>query len=139
MHDGTRTDMSQITAADEVRSFDEYAAIKAALGIYLDAAKLGDGALSRSAFYDHAYVVGSIAGEAFEMDADTFGGAVTDGGASENIQHHIAWINISGPAAAARVEILDWSGMRYTDFFVLYKKDGAWKISSKVFDSHAKN
>ncbi len=139
MPDGIQTDLTQITAADEAHSFAEYAAIKAAIKIYLDAAKLGDGALSRSAFYDHAYVVGSIAGETFEMDADTFGGAVTEGGASENIQHHIAWINISGPAAAARVEILDWSGMRYTDFFVLYEKDGTWKISSKVFDSHAKN
>jgi len=137
--DETQNDHTQITAADEANSFAEYAAVKAVLEIYLDAARLGDGALSRTAFYDHAHVVGSIAGQTYEMDADTFAGAVTEGGAATNIQHHIAWINISGPAAAARIEIQDWSGMRYTDFFVLYKKDGTWKISSKVFDSHTKN
>ena len=139
MPDGTHTNLSAVTAADEVNSFNEYKAIEAAIKLYTDAAVTGDGALSRRAFYDHAYVVGSIEGTTFEMDADTFAGAVTEGGPAANVEHRIAWINISGPAAAARVEFLDWNGMRYTDFFVLYKKDGTWKISSKVFDSHAKN
>lgn len=139
MPDRAQTNLSQVTASDEVHSFGEYKAIEAAIKIYTDAAETGDGTLSRKAFYDHAYVVGSIDGTTFEMDADTFAGAVTEGGPATNIQHRIVWINISGPAAAARVEILDWNGMRYTDFFVLYKQDGTWKISSKVFDSHAKN
>ena len=139
MPDGNSTDLSQLTAADELYSFEEYKAVEAAIKIYTDSAETGDGALSRTAFYDHAYVVGSIDGTNFEMDADTFAGAVTEGGPAANVQHRIVWINISGPAAAARVEFLDWNGMRYTDFFVLFKKDGTWKISSKVFDSHAKN
>lgn len=139
MPDGISANLTQITAADEVSSFEEYKAIEAAIKVYTDAAKTGDGALSRTTFYDHAYVVGAIEGTNFEMDADTFAGAVTEGGPAANVQHHVAWINISGPAAAARVEFLDWNGMRYTDFFVLYKKDGIWKISSKVFDSHSKN
>ena len=139
MPDGTQTNVTQVSAADEVHSFNEYKAIEAAIKIYTDSAETGDGVLSRKAFYDHAYIVGSIEGTTFEMDADTFAGAVTDGGAAANIEHRIVWINVSGPAAAARVEFLDWNGMRYTDFFVLYKKDGTWKISSKVFDSHAKN
>lgn len=139
MPDGTQNTLTTLTAADEVKSFAEYDAIKAALQIYIDSAKSGDGALSRSAFMDHAHIVGSIGGTYYDMDADTFGGAVTDTGPAPDVKSHIAWINVSGPAAAARVEFLNWAGMRYTDFFVLYKKDDVWKISSKVYDSHAKN
>ncbi|MEO9824643.1 MAG: nuclear transport factor 2 family protein [Paracoccaceae bacterium] len=133
------TNLTQITAADEAQSFAEYKAIEAALKPYIDAAKTGDGALSRSAFLDHAHVVGSVEGVFYDMDADTFASAVAEGGPAPDVQRHIAWINVSGPAAAARVEFLNWGGMRYTDFFVLYKRDGVWKISSKVYDSHAKN
>ena len=133
------TTLTQINEADESHSFAEYKAIEAALKPYIDAAKSGDGALSRSAFLDHAHIVGSIEGTYYDMNADTFGGAVSEGGPAPDVQSHIAWINVSGPAAAARVEFLNWGGMRYTDFFVLYKKDGVWKISSKVYDSHTKN
>jgi len=49
-------------------------------------------------------VVGSIEGQVYNMTADEFGGAVSEGGPSENVKSHIAWIDISGPAAAAKVE-----------------------------------
>ncbi len=123
----------------EKASFAELEKVKAALQPYIEAAKTGDGALSRSAFFDHAHIVGSIKGEFSELDADAFGEAISHGGPSPEVRHHIAWIDISGPAASARVEFIDWSGLRFTDFFVLYKHDGQWKISGKVYDSHANN
>lgn len=124
---------------DEKQSFNEIKAVTKALEPYIKSARNGDGKLSRSAFYEHAHIVGSIEGNYYNMTADEFGNAVSEGGPSENVQHHIAWIDISGPAAAAKVEFLDWSGLRFTDFFVLYKKEGEWKISGKVYDSHSKN
>jgi len=72
-------------------------------------------------------------------DVEAFGRRVDDNDPSPDIQHHIAWIDISGPSAAARVEFTGWRGFRFTDFFVLYKHDGQWKISGKVYNSHAKN
>ncbi|WP_299732307.1 nuclear transport factor 2 family protein [uncultured Tateyamaria sp.] len=123
----------------EQQSFDEYAAIEEALQPYITAARTGEGPLTRSAFYDHAHILGSIGGTVYNLDADTFAGAVAEGGPSENVRHHIAWINVSGPAAAARVEFIDWGGNRFTDFFILYKEEGAWKISGKVYDSHTNN
>ena len=84
-------------------------------------------------------MVGSIKGEFYNMDADSFKGAVADGGPSPEVQHHIAWIDISGPAAAAKVEFINWGGFRFTDFFVLYKNEGQWKISGKVYDTHSQN
>ena len=125
--------------AVEQQSFGEYTAIEKALRPYIVSARTGDGALTRTAFYDHAHIVGSIGGTVYNLDADTFADAVADGGPSENVRHHIAWINDSGPAAAARVEFIDWGGNRFTDFFILYKEQGEWKISGKVYDSHTNN
>lgn len=127
------------TQADEIQNFNEYEEVKKALQIYIDSAKTGDGKSSRTAFYDHAHIVGSIGGQLYNMTADEFGGAVSAGGASPDVKSHIAWIDISGPAAAAKVEFIDWSGLRFTDFFVLYKENGVWKLSGKVYDSHANN
>lgn len=127
------------TKKDETQSFSEYQQVEAALKPYIESAKSGDGELSRTAFYDHAYIVGSIGGQFSALSADEFASEVNSTGKSENIQHHIAWIDISGPAAAAKVEFIDWAGLRFTDFFVLYKKDGQWKISGKTYDSHSNN
>lgn len=131
--------LTKETAQDEIQNFNEYQEVVKALQPYIKSARLGDGKLSRSAFYDHAHIVGSIEGSFYNMDADTFGDVVEQGGPAESIQHYISWIDISGPAAAAKVEFLDWNGLRFTDFFVLYKKGGQWKISGKVYDSHSKN
>jgi hypothetical protein len=133
------TQVTKPTAADELHSFNEYKAVEKALQPYITSATSGDGNVIRTAFYDHAHIVGSIGGEFYNMDADVFAGVVTEGGPSPDVKHHIAWIDISGPAAAAKVEFRDWGGNRFTDFFVLYKHDGEWKISGKVYDSHANN
>lgn len=127
------------TKTDEVKNFKEYQEVVKSLQPYIESARTGDGKLSRTAFYDHAHIVGSIGGEFEKSTADEFADAVTSLGEAPNIQHHIAWIDISGPAAAAKVEFLDWKGFRFTDFFVLYKNDGEWKISGKTYDSHSQN
>ncbi|MFD2585569.1 nuclear transport factor 2 family protein [Croceitalea marina] len=135
----TVTELTKETKADEIQSFNEYKQVEKALQPYIKSAKTGDGKLSRTAFYDHAHIVGSIGGQLYNMTSDEFGEAVNAGGASPDVKSHIAWIDISGPAAAAKVEFIDWSGLRFTDFFVLYKEDGKWRISGKVYDSHANN
>ena len=133
------TQLSMENIADEANNFAEYKAVERALQPYIDSAKTGDGDLTRTVFFDHAHIVGSISGEFYNMDADAFKGAVSHGGPSPKVEYHITWIDISGPAAAAKVEFINWSGLRFTDFFVLYKKDGEWKISGKVYDSHSNN
>lgn len=127
------------TKLDERQSFEEYEAIAAALKPYIEAARTGDGKVSRGAFMDHARIVGSVKGEYYDPDADAFAEIVNQSGPSPAVKHRIVWVDVSGPAAAAKVEFLDWGGLRYTDFFVLYRKDGEWKISGKVYDSHTNN
>lgn len=123
----------------ELQSFTQYEEVLKALEPYIESAKTGDGKLSRSAFLDHAHIVGSIDGKLDIQNADQFGEGISELGASNNIRHHVTWIDISGPAAAAKVEFVDWHGFRFTDFFVLYKNDDHWKISGKVYDSHTRN
>lgn len=124
---------------NEAETFKEYEAIADALRPYIEAAKSGDGAHGRTAFFDHAHIVGSVNGEFSNMDADAFKDAISSMGASPEVQHRIVSIDVSGPAASARVEFFNWGGFRFTDFFVLYKHDGPWKISGKVYDSHSNN
>lgn len=130
---------AQKGAVQDRQSFDEYKEVVKALQPYIQSAKTGDGKLSRSAFYTHAHIVGSVDGEVYNVTADQFGDIISTDGPSKNVRHHIAWIDISGPAAAAKVEFYDWGGFRFTDFFVLYKEKGEWKISGKVYDSHSRN
>lgn len=127
------------TKAKDRQSFNEYQAIVKAIQPYIDGARTGDGNLSSSVFYEHAHILGSIDGQVSNQEKSQFAASVNSLGAAENIQHHIAWIDISGPAAAAKIEFQDWLGFRFTDFFVLFKKDGEWKVSGKTFDSHSRN
>lgn len=123
----------------ERQSFDEYAAIAAALQPYIDAARTGAGSAMRSVWFDHAHVVGSLDGEPVNVDADAFCKFIDAVGGSPDVEARIVSIDHQGAAAAARVEFQNWGGARYTDFFVLYKLDGVWKISGKVYDSHTRN
>ncbi len=131
--------MTTITKDDERRSFEDHAAVAAALQPYIDAARTGDGAAMRDAWYDHAHIVGSLDGQAVTLDADAFCRLIDQVGGSPEVQARIASIDIAGNAAAARVEFLGWGGARYTDFFILYRRDGRWRISGKVYDSHSRN
>ncbi len=127
------------TKADEVQNFQVLKDITEALQPYIKSAQSGDGALSKTAFFEHAHIVGSVDGQFYDLDLDTFCGLVTEGGESPQVQNHIAWIDVSGPAAAAKVEFIDWGGNRFTDYFVLYNHEGQWKISGKVYNSHSNN
>lgn len=127
------------TKDDEISSFDETAAIAAALQPYIDAARTGNGAGMRHVWFDHAHIVGSLDGNPVNVDANTFCNYIDQVGGSPEVKARIVSIDFQGNAAAARVEFLDWGGARYTDFFVLYKQNGAWKISGKVYDSHTRN
>ena len=127
------------TKTDEAQSFDEYKAVESTIHIYIDGAKAGNGALTRTAFYEHAHIVGSIDGTFDVAGLDAFEGAVNSIGAAHDLQYRIVSIDISGPAASAKVEFFNWAGFRFTDFFVLYKHQEQWKISAKVYDSHTNN
>lgn len=123
----------------ERQSYDEYIAIEAALKPYTDAPYTGDAEAQRGVWMDHARIVGSIDGQFIAATVDEFIADVKAQGPAQNVSHRTVNIEIAGSAATARIEFIDWHGYRFTDFFLLTKHNGTWKISGKVFDSHFSN
>ncbi len=127
-----------MTQNDEIESFAVPGAIAETLQRYIDGARTGDIALLRSAFAEGARASGSYGGKPVTWSLGEFCDAVARGGPAPNLQAHIVSIEPAGGAAMARLEALDWRGTRYTDFFVMVRRDGAWRIDSKVFHAHAR-
>ncbi|MBN6066606.1 nuclear transport factor 2 family protein [Aggregatibacter actinomycetemcomitans] len=48
----------------------------------------------------------------------------------------IAYIDITGTAASARVDTDNLSGYGFTDYFNLLKINGKWQVVSKIFHAH---
>ena len=55
---------------------------------------------------------------------------------SNNPTVAIAYIDIVGTAASARVDTDELSGYGFTDYFNLLKINGKWQIVSKIFHAH---
>lgn len=123
---------------DETESFAVTGAIADTLQRYIDGARTGDIALLRSAFAEGARVSGSYGGKPVTWSLGEFCDAVAKGGPAPGLQARIVAIETAGGAAMARLEARDWRGTRYTDFFVMIRREGDWRIDSKVFHAHAR-
>ena len=119
--------------------FDDHRAIADVVGLYLQAATTGEPGALRSVFADYARIVGQIDGQLMELDPDAFVAWVSDNDASPTLDARIVSCDLSGTVARIRIEIDDWLGFRFTDFFLLSKEFGTWRFTSKVFDAHARN
>lgn len=123
---------------NEHASFAAYEAVAETIQTYIDSARSGDAALMHSAFLPDAMIRGSYGGKAADWSLDEFCGVIGKGGPAADLKGRIAGIELSGTAAMVRLEAENWRGTRYTDFFVLLKRDNAWRIASKVFFAHAR-
>ncbi|MFN4018762.1 MAG: nuclear transport factor 2 family protein [Reyranella sp.] len=127
-----------MTHSDETQSFAIPGAIAETLQRYIDGARTGDIVLLRSAFAEGARVSGSYGGKPVTWNLGEFCDAVAKGGPAPALQARIVGIDTAGGAAMARLEALDWRGTRYTDFFVMVRRDDGWRIDSKVFHAHSR-
>lgn len=123
---------------DETESFAVPNAIAETLQRYIDGARTGDVALLRSAFAEGARVSGSYGGKPVTWSLEEFCNAVAKGGPAPGLEARIVSIEPAGGAAMARLEALNWRGTRYTDFFVMVRREDGWRIDSKVFHAHAR-
>ncbi|WP_299533199.1 nuclear transport factor 2 family protein [Ulvibacterium sp.] len=121
------------------QSFNEYEAIEQALKSYIASAKTGDASGYRQDWYDHTRVVGCLDGRFYNITRDETIKFAEQLGGSHDVKSRIAYIDYQGNAAVVRLESLNWGGVRYTDFFILSKAEGEWKVSGKVFDAHDRN
>jgi hypothetical protein len=131
--------MTKMPTADVERaSFATYEAIAATLQTYIESARTGDGALMRTAFHNAAHIRGSYAGKPTDWSLTEFCDLIDKHGPAADVAAVIVMIEHSGTAAAARLEVENWRGTRYTDFFLLLKHGSAWRIASKVFFAHSR-
>ena len=127
-----------VTTSDEESSFAACDAITTTLQRYIDGARRGDSALMREVFLESARIRGSYGGNRVDWTLSDFLGLIDKHGPASGMTARIVMIDISGTAAAARLEAKNWRGTRYTDFFVLLQVGANWRIASKVFFAHSR-
>jgi hypothetical protein len=133
-----KTMTTAVTATEEAESFATQEAIAATLQRYIDAASSGEGSLMRTAFAAGARVRSTYGGKPVDWALPEFCDLIDKGGPIADLQARIVAIDYAGNAGMARLEARNWRGTRYTDFFVLIKRDDGWRISDKVFFAHSR-
>lgn len=117
----------------------EDAAARKPLEAYLQGHATGDASYMRQAFLPTAHIEGIRDGKFLSWTADEYiaGFKGTPPADEARRKRWIDSVDISGNAAMARVT-LDYPSGTFTDYFVLLKVDGEWKIANKVWTRHAK-
>ena len=104
---------------------------------YIDGARSGKGADMKPAFHADATVFGYVGPELFAGPIENLFAWNDDNGPATELVDRIASIDVVGTVATVRLELENWTGIRFTDLFTLLKVDGDWKIMNKVFHAHA--
>ncbi|MBY6204565.1 nuclear transport factor 2 family protein [Halomonas denitrificans] len=103
---------------------------------YIEGAKTGSNDVLRPIFHDLATICGYVGDDLFAGPIQMFYDWHDENGPAESVQAGETTIDLQGTAASVRIELLDWTGHRFTDFFTLVKVEGRWQILSKVFFLH---
>ncbi len=109
----------------------DYAAVEKTLNYYLDGGTNRDFDLLKKAFHTTA-TMRYIRDGYQEVNALAFFESRMKPGPKSDRQTNIAYINISGVAANAKLEIV-YPDYTFIDYMNLLKIDGEWKIVSKIF------
>ena len=109
----------------------EEAAVKQALTYYMEGGTNGDFETLKKAFHETATMKYIREGYK-EVNALEFFGSRMSGKKSDR-DCRITYLDVSGPAAHARIE-LEYEDFMFVDYMNLLKVDGEWKIVSKIFD-----
>lgn len=112
----------------------EAAAVRIPLESYLKGHATGDGAYMRKAFLPSAHIEGIRDGKFASWTVDEYAAGFKGAPAPDEAQRKrsIDEVDVTGNAAMARVT-LDYPAGTFTDYFVLLKVDGEWKIANKVW------
>ena len=119
---------------------DETAEARKPLEAYLKGHASGDGAYMRQAFLPSAHIEGIRDGKFLSWTAEEYIAGFKGKPPADEAQRKrsIDAVDVSGNAAMARVT-LDYPNGTFTDYFVLLKLDGEWKIANKVWTRQPKS
>lgn len=115
---------------------DDRVQITALMQRYIDGGRSGNVATLRPIFHPLATICGHVGPDLFAGPIQMFYDWHTENGPAAGLEDGEMRIDVEGDAASVRIELDNWTGHRFTDFFTLVKIDGRWQILSKVFYLH---
>lgn len=110
-------------------------AVRAAVQQYIDGCRAADPAVVRDAFDEHAVMWGYLGPDYTTMTGAEFADRVvaTAEPASDEYACSIRSIEVTGDIASAVLEERGFLGADFRNQFGLIRRDGVWRITSKVF------
>ncbi len=122
--------MTTNPAEDDIRK------IRALMATYIEGGRTGSNEVLRPIFHDLATICGYVGPDLFAGPIEMFYDWHAENGPATDLVAGEIQIDAEGSAASVRVELDNWTGHRFTDFFTLVRIDGQWQIMSKVFYLH---
>jgi hypothetical protein len=121
--------------ADAQQKTDD-AAVRAAIDQYFKGHATADGAEMRKAFLPTAHIEGIREGKFVSWTVEEYSSRFTGKPAADEAtrKRSIDSVHVSGTAAMAQATLVH-GATTFTDYFVLLKVDGEWKIANKVYAS----
>jgi hypothetical protein len=110
--------------------------VRAAVNVYLRGHATGNGEEMRKAFLPTAHIEGIRDGKFVSWTVDEYCSRFNGKPAADEAtrKRTIDSVDVSGTSAMARATLVH-GATTFTDYFVLLKVDGAWKIANKVYSS----
>src|SRR5687767_2863954 len=114
----------------------EEKAVRSTIEQYFRGHATGNGYEMRKAFLQTAHIEGNREGKFVSWTAEEYSSRFTGKPAADEAsrKRSIDSVDVSGSAAMARATLVHGS-TTFTDYFVLLKVDGEWKIANKVYAS----
>ena len=122
--------MSDTPTTDDIRQ------IESVMNTYIEGGRSGSNELLRPIFHDLATICGYVGPDLFAGPIEMFYDWHAENGPAADLVAGEMRIDVEGTAASVRIELDNWTGHRFTDFFTLVRIDGRWQIMSKVFYLH---
>ena len=127
---------STVTEAPSTSAVSDYDAIVRTVQHYIDGARSGRGEDMKPAFHPDATIFGYVGPDLFAGPIQLLFDWNDQNGPATELELRIASVDVFGTVACVRLEMDNWTGHRFTDFFTLLKVDGQWQIMNKVFHLH---
>jgi hypothetical protein len=108
--------------------------VQAPLEVYFQGHALGDGAIMRKAFLPTAHIEGVRDGVFTSWTVDEYCGRFSGTPAADESERRrtVNAIDVSDDAAMAKATLVH-GALTFTDYFVLLRSDGVWRIANKVY------
>ena len=100
--------------------------IKALMETYVEGGRTGSVDTLRPIFHDLATICGYVGPDLFAQPIEQFYDWHQENGPAADLEAGDIQVDIEGTAATVRIELDNWTGHRFTDFFTLVRIDGRW-------------